>query len=106
MVEVVLGRGRLFLDLDFPEACTLLLEHPESILRGLPGWLCTSMLLANIGCIECTRWLGSGVPERRYPKAFAAIIRIGGLYPNLWGEFFLLFGNIIVSQFLMEKNHY
>jgi len=55
MVDVVLGQGWLYLDLDFLEACTLLLDHPENLFHGLAGWLCTSVLLVNTVCIECTR---------------------------------------------------
>jgi len=105
MVEVVLDQEWLFLDLNFPEACTLLLDHPENIFHGLVGLAVHLCPLVNILCNQCTRWLGRGAAGYRYQEAFAAIIRIGGLYPNHLGEFFFLFVNIIVSQLnIIVKN--
>jgi hypothetical protein len=61
-------------------------------------------LLDNIECNECTRWLGRGAPGRRYQEAFAAIIRIGGLYPSYKGEFFSVSVNIIVKNIWRGKS--
>jgi len=43
------------------------------------------ILLVNIKCNECTRWLGRDAAGYRYQEAFATIItiiRIGRLYSN------------------------